>query len=121
MRHIVLLLSLWISASTFAQQTLTPENLWKLKRISGESISPDGSKLLYTVRAYQLEKDAGKTMLVVMNPDGTGAKNIEVESIFDVQWRPDGKKIGYLSAKKWFGSIVGNEPGWNGRCAGHGF
>lgn len=99
MRHIVLLLSLWISASTFAQQTLTPENLWKLKRISGESISPDGSKLLYTVRAYQLEKDAGKTMLVVMNPDGTGAKNIEVESIFDVQWRPDGKKIGYLSAK----------------------
>ena len=99
MRHIVLLLSLWISASTFAQQTLTPENLWKLKRLSGESISPDGSKLLYTVRAYQLEKDAGKTMLVVMNPDGTGAKNIEVESIFDVQWRPDGKKIGYLSAK----------------------
>jgi len=99
MRHIVLLLSLWISASTFAQQTLTPEDLWKLKRFSGESISPDGSKLLYTVRAYQLEKDAGKTMLVVMNPDGTGAKNIEVESIFDVQWRPDGKKIGYLSAK----------------------
>ncbi|MEQ9188741.1 MAG: S9 family peptidase [Cryomorphaceae bacterium] len=99
MRTLILFLSLSVATLGVSQSTLTPENLWKLKRVSGESVSPNGSQLFYTVRSYELEADKGSTTVYVMNVDGSDRKRIVRESIFDVQWRPDGKKIGYLSAQ----------------------
>jgi dipeptidyl aminopeptidase/acylaminoacyl peptidase len=90
---------LLLSLNALAQETLTPENLWQIRRISGEALSPDGSKILYTVRSYVLEEDRGSTSLFVMNPDGSGKVTIEGKSMFDIQWRPDGQRIGYLSAQ----------------------
>lgn len=99
MRILLLSLSIFLASFLVAQETLTPENLWKLKRVSGESISPDGAKMFYNVRSYELEADKGSTTVYMMNVDGYDRKRIVRESIFDVQWRPDGKKIGYLSSQ----------------------
>lgn len=99
MRILLLSLSIFLASFLVAQETLTPENLWKLKRVSGESISPDGAKMFYNVRSYELEADKGSTTVYMMNVDGSDRKRIVRESIFDVQWRPDGKKIGYLSSQ----------------------
>lgn len=93
-----LLLSLLLLNVT-AQEALTPENLWKLKRVSGESVSPNGDKIMYSVRSYTLEEDAGKTLIYVMNTDGSDRVRIDRNSIFSAQWRPDGKKIGFLSSE----------------------
>lgn len=52
-------------------------------------------------RSYDLDEDGGTTELYLMPAAGGEAKMIstEGESIIEAMWRPDGKKIGYLSAK----------------------
>ncbi|MDC1221306.1 S9 family peptidase [Salibacteraceae bacterium] len=82
-----------------AQSTLTPENLWKLNRVYGEQVSPDGKSLIYAQKSYQLEEDKGTTHLMKMPAVGGDAKMISdgKSSVYEAQWRPDGKKIGYLS------------------------
>ena len=87
------------SIAANAQKTLTPENLWKLNRVYGEQVSPDGKSIIYSQKSYQLEEDKGTTHLMKMPAVGGNAKMISdgKSSVYEAQWRPDGKKIGYLS------------------------
>ncbi len=54
MKKILLLGFLFISASTFAQKSLTPEMLWELGRVSGEKITPDNKSVIFGVSNYDL-------------------------------------------------------------------
>ena len=92
-------LLLAVSFTTYSQNNLTPENLWKLNRIYGEQISPDGKTIIYAQKSYQLEEDKGTSHLMKMSADGSDTKMISdgKSSVYEAQWRPDGKKIGYLS------------------------
>lgn len=104
---------------------LTPEILWSFGRIGNVKISPDHKKILYTVTWPDIEKNSFNTDLFVSNIDGTDKKRIvpsfkrtwtlsisfgikrkvsvdrekENFSISDVNWRPDGKKITFISNK----------------------
>jgi dipeptidyl aminopeptidase/acylaminoacyl peptidase len=49
----------------FAQNTLTPELLWKLKRMSGGKLSPDGKRVLFEIRSFSIEENKGNTDLYV--------------------------------------------------------
>ncbi len=49
MKHLLTNLFIIISISSFAQNKMTPELLWKLGRVSGLGISKDGKYALYTV------------------------------------------------------------------------
>lgn len=84
-----------------AQPVLTPEKLWQIERLYGVEVSPDGKQVIYLQKSYDLEANSGKARLYKMNPDGSSKQAIsdESESIISAQWRPDGKKIGYLSSK----------------------
>lgn len=99
MRISILFLVLAASSICNAQQTLTPENLWKIKRVYGEEVSPNNKAILYSVKEYDLEKDNGIAHLYVANLDGTNSRIISdgKSSIYDAHWRPDGMKIGFLS------------------------
>ena len=92
-------LLLAVSFTTYSQNNLTPENLWKLNRIYGEQISPDGKTIIYAQKSCQLEEDKGTSHLMKMSADGSDTKMISdgKSSVYEAQWRPDGKKIGYLS------------------------
>jgi dipeptidyl aminopeptidase/acylaminoacyl peptidase len=89
--------------STFAisQQVLTPELLWKLKRVSGGKLSPDGSKLLYEIRQFDSEKNTGNTDLFIY--DLKQNKTIQLTdtpfSEMDAQWGKN-NTVWYLSAEK---------------------
>ncbi|MCX6273275.1 MAG: S9 family peptidase [Bacteroidetes bacterium] len=80
---------------------MTPELLWKLGRVGEFSLSPDGKTVLYGLTRYNLKQNKGNTDLYSVPVSGgqpsqlTSLKGSE----FNGQWRPDGKKIGYLSAK----------------------
>ena len=50
-----------------SQELLTPELLWKMDRISGGTVSPDGQFLLYSQRSYDLEANKGNTDLFVLD------------------------------------------------------
>ena len=80
---------------------LTPEILWKLGRISGEAVSPDETKVLYTVTYYNLEENKGFKDLYLYNIEEKTTVQItnSLESESQAEWRPDGKAITYMSSK----------------------
>lgn len=100
MKTLFTLISLIImSSAVLAQDMMTPELLWKLKRIGGVQISPDGEQIMYSVREYILEENRSVSDLYLMPVKGGKAKrltNTEGHEL-DAQWRPDGKKIAYLA------------------------
>jgi len=84
-----------------SSQIMTPEALWSFGRVSGVRISPDDRQILFSSSFYDVEGNTGNAELFVMPVDGGEAANITNTgaSEFNARWRPDGKKIGYLSAR----------------------
>ena len=80
---------------------MTPEVLWSFGRIGEPAVSPDGTTVLYAVTNYNIEENKSYRDLYTLPVDGGEPVRItstpEKES--NAIWRPDGKKIGYLSAK----------------------
>ncbi|TKG90460.1 S9 family peptidase [Puteibacter caeruleilacunae] len=80
---------------------MTPEVLWSFGRIGGMDVSPDGKSVLYGVSYYNTPEDASYRDLYLVAVDGGEPVQLTdtPEKEFSAVWRPDGKKIGYLSAK----------------------
>ncbi len=84
-----------------ADGVLTPETMWKLGRVSDVQVSPDGETVLYGITKYKLEANKGNRDLFTIPVKGgvpvqvTNFKGSEFNAI----WRPDGNKIGFLSAE----------------------
>jgi dipeptidyl aminopeptidase/acylaminoacyl peptidase len=95
------LLLLFAPGTTRAQDVMTPELLWKLKRVSAPAVSPDGRHLVYGVTEYDVAANTGDTDLFLVDVDGgepvrlTSMKGSE----HSAAWRPDGQWIGFLSGK----------------------
>ena len=79
---------------------MTPEVLWSFGRLGGAQISPNGKTVLYTVTYYNIEEDKSYRDIYTIPAAGGKAVNISNsgENESNAVWRPDGKKIGYLSA-----------------------
>jgi dipeptidyl aminopeptidase/acylaminoacyl peptidase len=102
MRFLFVLLALLAPLpSATAQGVLTPELLFKLQRVSPPAVSPDGRRVVFGVRTYDLAANAGNTDLFLLPV--TGGEPVRLTdwpgSESEVQWRPDGQKLGFLSAK----------------------
>ncbi len=83
-----------------AGRRLDPELLWDLRRVSGPSVSPDGSRLVYHVRTYDLEEDRGATHLFLMDLDSGERRQLTGQgSNWGVVWSPDGERIAFLSSR----------------------
>jgi dipeptidyl aminopeptidase/acylaminoacyl peptidase len=80
---------------------MTPEVLWSFGRIVEPVVSPDKSTVLYGVTYYNVEENKSYRELYTVSVNGGDPVKItdtpEKES--SALWRPDGKKIGYLSNK----------------------
>lgn len=89
-----------ISFGLFAQQNMTPEILWQFKRVSDIQVSPDGKTALYGVTAYDLSANRGGRVLYLVPVQGGEPRELKIDgSAVNARWRPDGKKIGFLSSK----------------------
>lgn len=78
---------------------MTPEFLWTLGRVSEIQVSPDGQTVLFGITEYNLSENKGKRNLYsipVLGGNVTKLTDGEF-SVFNAIWRPDGKKIVYLS------------------------
>ncbi|WP_303917852.1 S9 family peptidase [Draconibacterium sediminis] len=83
-----------------SSDVMTPEVLWSFGRLGGAQVSPDGSTVLYTVTYYNIEENKSYRDIYTIPVAGGEAKNLTntASNEYNVVWRPDGKKIGYLSS-----------------------
>lgn len=88
-----------VSQIALAQQTLTPELLWKLNRVSNPQQSPDGQSVFFEMRKYDLSKNKSTNYICMQTSGDSYEYRTITENAFDAQWRPDGKKINFLSAE----------------------
>ncbi len=103
-----LFLPLAPAPAAVAQQEMTPEILWQLRRVSSPAVSPDGGRFVYAVTTYDVAANAGDSDLWIADVNGgaparlTGREGGES----GVAWRPDGARIGFLAGtddgRQWF-------------------
>jgi dipeptidyl aminopeptidase/acylaminoacyl peptidase len=91
-----------VCLSTYAQQKITPEFLWKLGRVSDPQLSADGLQALYNVRSYNLTANKGNTdiwKVVLATSAATKLADDSASNETMPRWSNDGKKIYYLDDK----------------------
>jgi dipeptidyl aminopeptidase/acylaminoacyl peptidase len=95
----------------------TPELLWKLGRVSEVQVSPDAKTLLYGVTNYDLAANKGTRSLYTLPVSGGSPEKVSsfAGSEYNGIFRPDGKKIAFLSSESgssqiWEANPDGSNP-----------
>lgn len=80
---------------------MTPEIMWKYGRESEAQISPDGNFVIYGVKRYDVPTNKSKNEIFIILTTGGQSRQLTsyVGQNYNARWRPDGKKIGYISDK----------------------
>jgi dipeptidyl aminopeptidase/acylaminoacyl peptidase len=80
---------------------MTPEVLWSFGRLSEPAVSPDKSTILYGVTYYDIAQNKGNRELYTMAIDGKDLIRLTTTkfSEYGAIWKPDGKRIGFMSAE----------------------
>jgi len=114
-RYYFLLVLAFAAVTTIAQKRqMYPEDLWKLGRVSDVQLSPNGKTVLYGVTKYVLKDNKGNRDLYTVSVKG-GAPELITSfngGEYNGLWRPDGKKIAFISAQNgspqiWESSVNG--------------
>ena len=74
-----------------ADGRFTPEVMWGMGKMGEAKVSPDGSRIAYTVTYYDVNKNKGNAELYVMNADGSNINQITTtaKSEFNPIWLND--------------------------------
>jgi len=80
---------------------MTPEVLWSFGRVGNVQISPNESKILYSVSYYSVPENKGNSELFTMNADGTDKKQITKTATRETaaKWIDKGERIAFLSSE----------------------
>ncbi|MBV35645.1 MAG: peptidase S9 [Rickettsiales bacterium] len=103
MKYLAFLLGVAASTQAIAtdNQTFTAEDLVTLKRVSGATLSPDGSMVAYHLRSTDLEADKGLYDIYTVSSDGKTTTQITTHKAADTSptWSKDGNSIYFLSSR----------------------
>lgn len=80
---------------------LTPEALWSFGRLGSVRVSPDDQTVVYSVSFSNIEENRSYSDIYTVPVTGGTPTQITSTEIneFEVAWRPDGKKITFMSAE----------------------
>lgn len=108
MRNLTLLLSGLVSSIALGQvnaaedTTFTAEDLVTLNRVSGATLSPDGSTVAYHLRSTDLKADKGLYDIYTVSSSGSAEPmQITTDKAADTTptWSKDGKSLYFLSSR----------------------
>ncbi len=84
------------------QRPMTARDLWSLGRVGGPALSPDGSRVAYTVTRYDLDTFKSKTdirMVPVAGGEPGRFVTSETGSNSAPAWSPDGSRLAFISSR----------------------
>ena len=89
------------SACASAPHAFTVHDMLAMQRISQPQISPDGKRVVFTVRTTDLEENRGRTSLWLVQTDGGGLRRLTAAQANDHEprWAPDGVTVFFLSTR----------------------
>lgn len=95
---ILLLCPLILSPS---KRPMTPEDLYKFKRISDPQVSPDGKWIAYTISVPDLKENSLNSDIWILPLSGGKAVQLtnSPQADHSPRWSPDGKKLAFISAR----------------------
>lgn len=76
MKKVFIFIQLLVTGTVLAQGLMSPELLWSLGRVHGETVSKDGKTLFYTVSSYNVESNKSETQLFALNIESGNANLI---------------------------------------------
>jgi dipeptidyl aminopeptidase/acylaminoacyl peptidase len=101
--------SIIVFASAIGSATAEPDSthpfsvhdMLAMKRISDHQVSPDGRRIVFTLRTTDLDANRGRTDLWLVGVDGTGLRRLTAHPDADTnpRWAPDGRSIYFLSSR----------------------
>ena len=95
--------ALAVNSALAAPRGFTVEDLVRLERVGSPALSPDASRVVYTVRSTNMEKNKGNTqlwMLDLRKPNPTPLRLTQGDaSSVDPEWSASGDAIYFLSSR----------------------
>ncbi len=90
--------STWVVA---APRAITPEDLWKVRRPSALDLSPDGSRLVFVVQDFNLEKNNSVSRLWILETATGETRQLTTAESSDgaPKWSPDGRQLVFTSKR----------------------
>jgi dipeptidyl aminopeptidase/acylaminoacyl peptidase len=79
---------------------MTPEIMWKFRRLGTFTLSPDGSTVLYTVTDIDLQTEARRTNIFKVAINGANPVQLTFDGGNSPQWISSGKSIAYVNKGK---------------------
>jgi dipeptidyl aminopeptidase/acylaminoacyl peptidase len=102
-RLLALAAALTATGATAAPRGFTVEDLVTMERVGAPAVSPDGSRIVYTVRSTDMGKNRGHTDLYLVDLRGANHApqrlTSDTASSTDPEWSPQGDAIYFLSAR----------------------
>lgn len=88
-----------MTAEQIAEGRFTPEVMWKMGRIGGHALSPEGSQAVYSATWYSIAENRSVTNLYIIPADGGEPRQItdNVGSDTDPSWDVAGDHIYFMS------------------------